>query len=100
MYLKSLFPPLPPLEDVNYHTFLFNHPVTRMTPSNHVQYIDGLSGKSYTKEQFLEVVRDCGTALTAPETIGGLGLQINIGVCVVTAVQLSQSSSPKPGPRS
>jgi hypothetical protein len=76
MHVKSPFPPIPPLPERNFHSVLFEQPPGNATPRDHVQFIDALSGKTYTIGQFVELARDAATALAAPERDGGLGVQL------------------------
>ena len=73
MYLKSLYPPVPPTPDVNYHELLFTSPMP-VAVSDYVLHIDGLTGRKRTRNEFYDEVRDGATALSTAVADGGLGL--------------------------
>ncbi|CDO76103.1 hypothetical protein BN946_scf184649.g29 [Trametes cinnabarina] len=72
MHYKSLFPPLPPIEDQNVHNFIFNSPALQ-EPEDKVLLIDPFGGKTWKKNEFKERVYDCATAFLTPESQGGFG---------------------------
>ncbi|KAI5116270.1 hypothetical protein M0805_007719 [Coniferiporia weirii] len=74
-HLKSLFPPIPSLPPLNYHTLLLEGPPGNATPPDFVVHVDAISGEQRTFSQFVERVRDCATALAAPVDQGGLGVR-------------------------
>ncbi|KAI0785238.1 hypothetical protein C8Q75DRAFT_333646 [Abortiporus biennis] len=74
MHIKSLFPPIPPTPDKNLYHLLFEHPEQLALPDTYTIHIDALTGKSRTRREFNERVRDAATALAAPVSEGGLGL--------------------------
>ncbi|OCH91611.1 acetyl-CoA synthetase-like protein [Obba rivulosa] len=73
MYIKAELdvPPLPPL---NIHDLLFRRP-DRVDIPDYPLHVDGLTGRTRTYYEFLERVHDGATALSAPASEGGLGLQ-------------------------
>ncbi|GJJ15948.1 hypothetical protein Clacol_010227 [Clathrus columnatus] len=76
MYLKSPYPQPPNLVPKNYFALTLDLIAQRPFP-NHVLYIDALSGEQRTKTEFLERVHDAATALGASKEKGGLGLNKN-----------------------
>ncbi|KAH8104506.1 hypothetical protein BXZ70DRAFT_904699 [Cristinia sonorae] len=78
MYLKSLYPPVPSTPDVNFHELLFTSPLPVPIPE-YTLHIDGLTGRSRTRNEFYEEVRDGATALATPTQQGGLGLSSENG---------------------
>ena len=75
-FVKSLFPPIPLVPPMNFHTFLFEVSPGKSIPRNHTVYIDGLTGEKWTLGEFIERVRDIATALVAPVEVGGLGVNL------------------------
>ncbi|KIJ26177.1 hypothetical protein M422DRAFT_192574 [Sphaerobolus stellatus SS14] len=73
MYIRSPFPPLPPLPDTNCYNFLFRTP-DRLALEDYVMYIDAVTGRKVTRYQFIERIYDCMTALGTSQDKGGLGL--------------------------
>ncbi|KAH9854754.1 acetyl-CoA synthetase-like protein [Lenzites betulinus] len=74
MHYKSLYPPLPPVEDQNLHDFIFGSIAQRDEPEDKLQLLNPVTLKKWTKSQFRERVTNCTTALVTPESQGGLGL--------------------------
>ncbi|KAI0785242.1 hypothetical protein C8Q75DRAFT_722835 [Abortiporus biennis] len=84
MYLKSLYPPLPPTpSECNYHNLCFN---SQTTQADYTLHVDGVTGQSRTKSEFYERIRDGATALGAPTTEGGLGLNGQDDVVAIFSV--------------
>lgn len=75
VYLKSLFPPIPELPPLNIHTLLFERPPGNAIPKDFVIHIDGLTGETRTYGEYVERIRDCATALSAPVSQGGLDIR-------------------------
>ena len=77
MIFTSLYPPPPPLTDQNHHYGLSGF----KTPGrdDYVLHIDGLTGHRRTRKEFDERVLLGLTALTAPNSRGGLGLSNGAG---------------------
>ncbi|KAJ3538651.1 hypothetical protein NM688_g6485 [Phlebia brevispora] len=73
VYLKSPYPSIPAIPDLNVHHALFNAPGQEKVP-DYVLYIDGLTGRKRTWFEFRDLVYDGATALAAPVSAGGLGL--------------------------
>ncbi|KAH7915463.1 hypothetical protein BJ138DRAFT_1109674 [Hygrophoropsis aurantiaca] len=73
MYHKSLFPDIPTFPEQNVHNLLFNRPEQQSWP-DYTLYVDALIGQRRSYREFLDRVRDGGTALGAPVEQGGLGL--------------------------
>lgn len=73
MIVKSPFASVPPLPEVNVHDFLFTLP-GRTPVNDFVRHIDGLTGQTISRNEFLERVRDGATALSSSESAGGLGI--------------------------
>ena len=73
VYLKSPYPPLPPIPDANVHHALFNAPGQEKVPDYVVQ-IDGTTGRKRTYFEFRDLVYDGATALASPVSVCGLGL--------------------------
>ncbi|KAF7293339.1 hypothetical protein MKEN_01463900 [Mycena kentingensis (nom. inval.)] len=74
MHVTSLFPALPPLPDLNVYNTIFGRPDQAEWPDYTMQ-IDDRTGR---KRTFFEVKERAGwgaTALGAPVSVGGLGLQ-------------------------
>lgn len=64
---------MPPTPDVNIHELLFTSPLP-VPISDYTLHIDALTGRKRTRNEFYEEVRDGATALGAPITDSGLGL--------------------------
>ncbi|TCD62312.1 hypothetical protein EIP91_007079 [Steccherinum ochraceum] len=83
MYLKSLYPPVPPTPQKNVHEFIFSSP-TKDLP-NHVAHLDVVTGRKRTRREVEEYVRDAATALGSPVLQGGMGLSGEagdiVGIC-------------------
>ena len=79
MYLKSPYPPVPPVQDTNFHEHVFGSPPNTTAAPDYVLHIDGLSGRQRTRNEFYEELRDGATALAAPVAVGGLGLRSEDG---------------------
>lgn len=78
MYLKSPYPPPPEVPSKNYFALTLDLVAQNPSPEpDHVLYIDAISGEERTKSQFYERVYDTATALGAPKEKGGLGLNKN-----------------------
>lgn len=73
MYLQSLYPPVPPTPDQNYHHALFSNPRQGDIP-DYTLHIDGLTGRRRSRKEFDERMRDGATALAASLDEGGLAL--------------------------
>lgn len=97
MYLRSPYPPLPELPLTNYHNVLFAGTQQSDTP-DYVLHIDGITGETRTRSEFLERLYDGATALGAAKSVGGLGFTSNdvVGIlsdnCLVRITQLCCSS--------
>ena len=78
MYLKSLYPWPPPVPDTNVYYCMFG-PESDAPIKDYVLHIDALSGKKRMYHEFRERVRDAATALGAPASEGGLGLNGEAG---------------------
>ena len=73
MYLKSPYPPVPPIPDENIHHYMFNTAASQGI-SDYTLHIDAISGRRRSWQEFRERVYDGATALGAPISQGGLGL--------------------------
>ena len=74
MYLRSPYPDVPPLPNVNAHHFFFNRPGQSNWP-NFTVHIDVETGEEIMYNNFLERVRDLATGLGASVDQGGLGIR-------------------------
>ncbi|KAF8887153.1 hypothetical protein BD779DRAFT_1672909 [Infundibulicybe gibba] len=74
MHIKSPYPDVPPLPEMNAHHFFFNRPDQAEWP-DYTIHIDPVTGFKRTYREFLERVYDGATALGAPVSAGGLGLR-------------------------
>jgi hypothetical protein len=81
MYLKSLFPDVPPTPQMNVHHLFFNRPDQAEWKDFTLQ-IDGETGKRRTFRQFVDRLKLGMTALGAPVAEGGLGLGTQNGEMV------------------
>lgn len=82
MIHRSSYPPVTvELPHTNAHNLLFPPDVVNSEP-NFVMHIDGLSGEERTRKQVLERFYDGATALTTPESAGGLGISRDSGEIV------------------
>lgn len=73
--IESPYPRVPPLPPANFHSWLFENPPANQLPKDHVLHVDGLTGDNRTFGQFLERIKDGATALAAPLSDDGLGVQ-------------------------
>lgn len=78
---KSDFPEVPSLSDINVHDFMFTLP-GRTPEKDYVLHVDGISGKTVLRSEFVERVRDGAAALSAPESSGGFGINAPDGEIV------------------
>ena len=78
MPIKSLYPDLPELPEINFHYLLLRRPDQAKWPDFHV-HIDAKTGKTRTFRDFVERVEWAATALGAPIEKGGLGLSAENG---------------------
>ncbi|THH31193.1 hypothetical protein EUX98_g3018 [Antrodiella citrinella] len=53
MYLKSLYPPVPPTPDVNFHELLWTSPLP-IPKTDYILHIDALTGRKRTRNEFYE----------------------------------------------
>ena len=74
MYLKSLYPDVPPQPNINAHYFFFNRPGQANWP-NFTAHIDVETGEEIMYHDFLELIRDLATGLGASVDQGGLGIR-------------------------
>lgn len=81
MYLKSLYPPVPPLPDMNVH-YMMNPPEAATSPADHLLYVEVATGRKMMKKEFFERVYDGATALATPPSKGGLGINGDNGEIV------------------
>ncbi|EPQ54625.1 acetyl-CoA synthetase-like protein [Gloeophyllum trabeum ATCC 11539] len=70
MHIQPKFAPLPPLPDINVHSYLFDKDLPEYTAQ-----IDSVTGHRRTLRQFLDRARDGAAALSAPSAQGGAGLR-------------------------
>lgn len=73
VHLKSLYPQPPPVPDLNIHQGLFNAPGQADLP-NYLVQVDISTGRERRWFEFRDLVYDGMTALAAPASAGGLGL--------------------------
>ncbi|KAF8581026.1 acetyl-CoA synthetase-like protein [Ramaria rubella] len=73
MYLRSLYPPVPPLPSTNYLNVLMNQPDMPEVPDHDI-FIDAITGQKRTRSEYMDRLFDAATALGAPPDKGGLGL--------------------------
>ena len=73
MYIKSLYPQIPPLPAQNAHQFMLNRPDQAAWP-DYTLHIDPISGRRRSYREFRERVALGATALGAPVADGGLGM--------------------------
>ena len=73
MYLKSPYPDVPPLPNVNAHYFFFKRPVHADWP-NFTAHINAETGEKVMYYDFFERIRDLATGIGAPASQGGLGI--------------------------
>lgn len=73
MYLKSPYPPLPPIPHENVHHYMFNTTASQDIP-DYTLHIDAISGRRRSWQEFRDRVYDGASALGAPLSQGGLGL--------------------------
>ncbi len=78
MHLKSPFPQLPPIPDANVHEYMFNTPEVQNL-ADYTLYIDAVTGRKRSWYDFRDTVYDGATALGAPVSQGGLGLNRDDG---------------------
>lgn len=72
--VNTKFHAVPAFPAMNVYSFLLNHPLGQPAPlKDHVLHIDGLTGHSRTRYQFLERVAHVGFGLGAPKP-EGIGL--------------------------
>ncbi|KAJ6459596.1 hypothetical protein C8R45DRAFT_1221328 [Mycena sanguinolenta] len=73
MYIKSSFPPLPPLPEVNIHHVMFGRPDQAEWPDYTIQ-IEEKTGRKRTYKEMQNRIELGATALGAKVSDGGLGL--------------------------
>ena len=73
MYLKSPYPDVPPLPNVNAHYFFFKRPIHADWP-NFTAHINVETGEKVMYYDFVERIRDLATGLGASVSQGGLGI--------------------------
>lgn len=73
MYLKSPYPDVPPISEINLHDLFFHRP-DQAEWKDFTLHIDALTGKRRTFREFVRRVKLGITALGAPVAEGGLGL--------------------------
>ena len=73
MYLKSPYPDVSPLPNVNAHYFFFNRSI-HADWSNFPVHINTETGDKVMYYDFLERIRDLATGLGASVSQGGLGI--------------------------
>jgi len=73
MYLKSLYPDIPPTPEMNVHNLFFQRPEQAQW-KDYTLHINAKTGKRRTFGEFLNRMRLAMTALGAPVAGGGLGL--------------------------
>jgi hypothetical protein len=73
MYLKSPYPDVPPVPEINVHHLLFHRP-DQAEWKDYTLFIDVKTGKRRTFREFVERVQHGMTALGAPVVQGGLGV--------------------------
>ncbi|KAE9407315.1 acetyl-CoA synthetase-like protein [Gymnopus androsaceus JB14] len=71
MYLKSLFPDIPPLQDVNVHNVFFNRPDQSQWPEVNI-HIDIETDRKRTFKELKERVNDAYTAFSSALKDGGM----------------------------
>ncbi|KAF8800324.1 acetyl-CoA synthetase-like protein [Phlegmacium glaucopus] len=74
MYLKSPYPDVPPLPNVNVHYLFFKQPGQDTWP-DFTFHIDAETGEEIMYRDFLGRIRDLATGLEAPVSQGGLGIR-------------------------
>ena len=77
MYVASMFPPVPPLEDQNVHHAIFG--ADQRKRPDYTLYINADTGRKHTYYEFLERVYDGATFLGTPVSEGGLGISAENG---------------------
>ncbi|KAJ7885769.1 hypothetical protein B0H14DRAFT_3082262 [Mycena olivaceomarginata] len=78
MLIKSFFPPLPPLPEVNLHHVLFGRPDQAEWPDYTIQ-IEAKTGRKRTYKEMVHRIDLGATALSAKVSDGGLGLSADGG---------------------
>lgn len=78
MYLKSKYPPPPPVPDANAHYAMFGEP-DRAQPADFTVNIDAPTGRKRSYYELKQAIKEGATALAAPESEGGLGLSAEAG---------------------
>ncbi|KAJ6553184.1 hypothetical protein B0H19DRAFT_1155868 [Mycena capillaripes] len=73
MHVQSLFPPLPPLPDANVYNFMFGR-ADQVDASDYTIHIEEKTGRKRTYTELAKRVGLGATALGAPVSDGGLGL--------------------------
>ncbi|KAH7923339.1 acetyl-CoA synthetase-like protein [Leucogyrophana mollusca] len=81
MYHKSLFPDIPDVPEQNVHELLFNRP-DQQSWTDYTLHVNASTGERRSYREFLERVRDGGTALGTAVEQGGLGLRAEDGEIV------------------
>ncbi|KAF9459208.1 hypothetical protein BDZ94DRAFT_1268837 [Collybia nuda] len=74
MYLKSPYPDVPPIPELNAHHLFFGRPDQAEWPEDFTLHIDVKTGRKRTYREFVQRVRQGATALGTPVSDGGLGL--------------------------
>ena len=73
MYLKSPYPDVPPMPDMNVHQLCFSRP-EQADWKDYTLHISAKTGRRRTYQEFLDRLQLGMTALGAPVAEGGLGL--------------------------
>ena len=68
MIIDSPFPPLPPPPEVNVYNVIWNSPATTSIP-DYTAFLDGDTGRSFTRAAFKERTLDLATAMAAPVSL-------------------------------
>lgn len=74
-HVKSPYPPVPDLPNLNYFSLLFETSPGKDHPRDYVIHVDVETGEQRTYGEFLDRTRDCATGLAASVEQGGLGIR-------------------------
>lgn len=85
-HVKSPYPPVPDLPDLNYFTLLFETSPGKDHPQDYVVQVDVETGEKRTYREFVDRIRDCATGLAAPVEQGGLGIKHDAGEQEIVAI--------------
>ena len=77
-HIKSKFPLPPPIPDANAHHAMFGNPGEPL-PVNFTVHIDMASSQRRSFHELRQRTLEGATALVAPTSAGGLGLNIDVG---------------------